>query len=219
MITLEFYFDPISPYAYLAFEQLPKALMGVSNQVIYKPILFAGLLKHYGQLGLAEIAPKRAWTYRQVQWLAHSQGTRLDLPASHPFNPLPLLRLAIAACAPNAAAQPNRFVCEQIFQHVWQGGLDAADPERIKALTAQLKPELDPASELVKTRLKDQTQEAIARGIFGVPTICFEDKQFWGLDALPMLRAAIDRDPWFESTAWDSADKRPEQQRAQVKPL
>jgi 2-hydroxychromene-2-carboxylate isomerase len=219
MITLEFYFDPISPYAYLAFEQLPKALMGVSHQLIYKPILFAGLLKHYGQLGPAEIAPKRAWTYRQVQWLAHCQGTRLDLPASHPFNPLPLLRLAIAASAPIAGAGPNRFVCEQIFQHVWQGGLDAADPDRLKALTAQLKPELDPASELVKNRLKDQTQEAIERGIFGVPTLCFEDKQFWGLDALPMLRAAIDRDPWFESAAWNSADQRPEQQRAQVKPL
>jgi 2-hydroxychromene-2-carboxylate isomerase len=112
MKRIDFYLDFISPYAYLAFEQLPQALQGLSYQVRYRPILFAGLLKHHGQLGPAEIAPKRDWTYRQVAWLAAQQGVELQLPAAHPFNPLGLLRLAWA-CASQGA--PNRYVVETIF--------------------------------------------------------------------------------------------------------
>ena len=96
MKHINFYLDFISPYAYLAFEKLPQALAGLSYSVAYKPVLFAGFLQHHGQLGPAEIAPKRDWTYRQVQWLAHAEGIPLDMPLAHPFNPLPLLRLALA---------------------------------------------------------------------------------------------------------------------------
>ncbi len=96
MKHITFYLDFISPYAYLAFEHLPEALKGLSYSVSYRPVLFAALLKHHGQLGPAEIAPKRDWTYRQVLWHAHSKGIAMQMPASHPFNPLPLLRLASA---------------------------------------------------------------------------------------------------------------------------
>jgi 2-hydroxychromene-2-carboxylate isomerase len=67
---ITFYLDFISPYAHLAFEALPLRLMGHSYSVTYKPILLAALLKHHGQLGPAEIAGKREWTYRQVLWQA-----------------------------------------------------------------------------------------------------------------------------------------------------
>ena len=102
MKHITFHFDPISPYAYLAFEQLPRTLMGISHSVTYKPVLFGAVLQHFGQLGPAEIAPKRTWTYRQINWLAKQQGTPLQMPASHPFNPLSLLRLAVA-CGNNGA--------------------------------------------------------------------------------------------------------------------
>ena len=85
MKQITFYLDFISPFAYLAFDKLPQVFMGHSYSVTYKPILLAALLKHHGQLGPAEIAPKRDWTYRHVQWLAHSQGLELQLPASHPL--------------------------------------------------------------------------------------------------------------------------------------
>ncbi|MBW8721672.1 MAG: DsbA family protein, partial [Polaromonas sp.] len=74
MKHITFYFDFISPYAYLAFEHLPEALKGLSYSVSYRPVLFAAMLKHHGQLGPAEIAPKRDWTYRQALWHAHSKG-------------------------------------------------------------------------------------------------------------------------------------------------
>ena len=201
MKHITFYLDVISPYAYLAFEQLPEALMGHSTSVTYKPVLFGALLKHHGQLGPAEIAGKREWTYRQVLWLAHQTGLDLALPATHPFNPLALLRLALACGAPE---QPNRYVCETLFRHVWQGGLEAADPARLHALTQQLKPASLPDSDEVKARLKANTAEAMAQGVFGVPTFEVDGKLFWGLDALPMLRAYLAGDKWFDE-AWDAA--------------
>ena len=197
MKPITFYLDFISPYAYLAFEQLPQALEGLSYQVEYRPVLFAGLLKHHGQLGPAEIAGKREWTYRQVLWLAHANGIPMQMPSAHPFNPLGLLRLALA-CG------PNRFVCENLFRHVWRGGADAADAGRLQSLQQELAPARDPDGDEVKNELKQATQDAIARGLFGVPTFAVDDKLFWGFDALPMLRAYLQGDDWFAAN-WDSA--------------
>jgi 2-hydroxychromene-2-carboxylate isomerase len=197
-----FYLDFISPYAYLAFERLTDALRGLSYSLSFKPVLLASLLKHHGQLGPAEITPKRDWTYRQVMWLASQQGLPLDMPLAHPFNPLGLLRLATAC---DEAGTPNRYACETIFRHVWTGGADAADAARLGELTAQLSPVQDPGSERVKAQLMAHSKEAIALGIFGVPTLVVDGKVFWGLDSLPMLRDYLLGDAWFEGDAWDGA--------------
>jgi 2-hydroxychromene-2-carboxylate isomerase len=203
MRTLDFWFDPISPYAWLAFDALPDALEGLSVQVNYRPVLFAGLLAHWGQKGPAEIEPKRVWTYRDVMWRAHRQGLRLDLPQHHPFNPLPLLRLALA-CAPTAAT-PSRHVVETVFRHVWEGGADAADPQRLSALQAALPARRDPGSDEVKQELRVNTERAIELGIFGVPTVVVDGKVFWGADALPALSQYLRGDAWFEGPQWDLA--------------
>ncbi|HXD40239.1 MAG TPA: 2-hydroxychromene-2-carboxylate isomerase [Ramlibacter sp.] len=213
MKQITFYLDFISPYSYLAFEELPKALLGLSYAVDYKPVLFAGLLKHHGQLGPAEIAPKRDWTFRQVLWLAHTHGIPMQMPAAHPFNPLALLRLALAC---GSEGLVNRYVCETIFRHVWRGGADAIDAQRLEALKQTLQPPRDPASDAVKAELKANTDEAIARGLFGVPTYAVDDKLFWGFDALPVLRAYLDGDAWFAQGHWETAAQRPGQQRRAV---
>lgn len=244
MKQITFYLDFVSPYAYLAFERLPEALLGLSYAVDYRPVLFAGLLKHHGQLGPAEIGPKRDWTYRQVLWLAHTHGIAMQMPVAHPFNPLPLLRLALACGGEGPSSMlrtgpsiglrtgpsttlrtgpstelrtgpstmlrtglANRYVCETIFHHVWRGGADATDAKRLEALQQALQPRRDPASDEVKGELKSNTQEAIARGLFGVPTCAVDDKLFWGLDALPMLRAYLEDDAWFAGGDWDGASR------------
>jgi 2-hydroxychromene-2-carboxylate isomerase len=202
MQRLVFHFDFVSPFAWLAFERLPQALEGCNYLVEYRPVLFAGLLQHWGQKGPAEIEPKRAWTFRHVSWLAEQQGTVLQTPAQHPFNPLPLLRLALAC---DAAMRPNRRVVEAIFRHVWASdGADAADPDRLAALTAALAPVHDPAGAEVKAGLRRLTDEAAAAGLFGVPTVELQGRHFWGLDALAMVRAALLGEPWFSGPAWDS---------------
>ena len=203
MKLLRFWFDPVSPYAYLGFERLPEVLAGLSYCVEYRPVLFAGLLQHWGQKGPAEIEPKRAWTFRHVEWLARHHGIALHTPLQHPFNPLPLLRLALA-CA-EAGGAPNRRVVEAVLRHVWCGaGADANDPARLEALVQDLAPCRDAQSQQVKDELRGAGQEAVQRGVFGVPTIELEGRLFWGLDSLEMVAACLRGEPWF-GTGWDSA--------------
>ena len=182
MVAADWYFDFISPFAYLQSERL--ASLSPAIRVRYRPVLFAGLLEAHGQKGPAEIAAKRVFTYRFVVWQAGKLGIPIKFPHEHPFNPLPLLRLAIACdCAPEAI--------HRIFRFVWRDGrlpdLPIEWAERAHELgepDAQSRI-ADPA---VKDALRRNTDEAIARGVFGVPTLAIGDALFWGLDATEMAR-------------------------------
>jgi 2-hydroxychromene-2-carboxylate isomerase len=113
------------------------------------------------------------------------------------------------ALACGQAGDCNRYVTQRLFEHVWQGGNEAGDAQRLNALIEQLQPRraLDDAA--VKAQLKANTDAAIAQGIFGVPTIEVDGQLFWGLDALPMLRAYLQGDAWFGSPAWLAAGDLP----------
>jgi hypothetical protein len=113
-----------------------------------------------------------------VHWLGHRHGIAIDTPERHPFNPIALSRLAWAT-APTGTT-PSRHACETILRHVWIGGGEAEDPERIAALRAELAPGLDPASDEAKQRLRAATDDALVRGVFGVPTLGIDGKLFWG---------------------------------------
>lgn len=208
MRDIHFYFDVISPYAWLAFKALPSSLEGIAHRVHYHPVVFGAMLKHHGQLGPAELPGKRDWTYRQVMWLAKQQGTVLQMPASHPFNSLALQRMAVAT-SPNG--EPAREVVEAIFKHVWCSGLDATDANRMAELQAQLTQwmqqsqpnfQIDIQAPEVKQKLQQHTQVAIDLGLFGVPSMVVDGQVFWGQDALPMLRAYLEGDAWFQSSDW-----------------
>lgn len=203
MRRVDFWFDPISPYAWLAFDALPDALEGLTVEVRYRPVLFAGLLVHWGQKGPAEIGPKRVWTYRDVAWRAHRQGLRLEVPDPHPFNPLALLRLLVASAAPGET--PSRYAVECVFRHVWEGGGDPLQADRLAALTEALQPLRDPADPAVKAELRESTEQAIACQLFGVPTIVVDGKPFWGADALDAVSACLRGDAWFDGPAWAEA--------------
>ncbi len=177
----DWYFDFVSPYAYLqleAFDRLPDDL-----EVAMRPVLFAGLLGHWEHKGPAEIPAKRRQTYRHCHWLAGKRGIPFKAPPRHPFNPLAVLRLAVTL-----EAEPDAV--RAIFRHIWADGRDGQDPESLEALagtlgiadmTARIG---DPA---VKDRLRRNTDEAIARGVFGVPTFVIEGEVFWGQDLTGMM--------------------------------
>lgn len=200
MKHITFYLDFFSPYAWLAFERLPHALVGLSYHVTYRPVLLGALLQQTGNPGPAGIPPKRDWTYRHVSWLGHALEIPLQMPARHPFNPLPLLRQALA-CSVDGSI--NRFVAGTVLRHVWVGGEDALDPARLDALALALDPQTKPGmgstSPEVKAFLRGNTDAAAERGVFGVPAFEVDGKLFWGLDGLPMLRAYLEGDAWFDA--------------------
>jgi 2-hydroxychromene-2-carboxylate isomerase len=196
----DWYFDFVSPFAYLQSERL--ATLAPLLRVRYRPVLFAALLDAHGQKGPAEIPAKRVFTYRHVVWLAKRAGIPLKFPHEHPFNPLPLLRLAIACdCAPDAV--------HRIFRFVWRDGRLPDLPIEWHELTHDLGlPDADAriATTDVKDALRRHTDEALARGVFGVPTLAIGDALFWGADATEMARdyaAAGGRfdDPEYERVA------------------
>ncbi|GAB3362606.1 MULTISPECIES: DsbA family protein [Giesbergeria] len=196
MKHITFYLDFVSPYAWLAFEKLPQVLEGLSYSVEYRPILLGALLQAQGNPGPAGIPSKRDWTYRHVTWLGHSLGIPVQMPARHPFPPLPLLRLALA-CSMDGSI--NRFTAGTLLRHVWQGGHDALDPARLEALSPALVEQHQPGGDDPKNLLWANTEAAADRGVFGVPAFEVDGKIFWGLDSLPMLRAYLEGDTWFDS--------------------
>ena len=208
MVRIDWYFDVVSPYAYLAFEALPAALAPVTvpHAVHYRPVLFAGLLEAFGQKGPAEIAPKRQFTYEHVVWLAQRHGIALRAPRAHPFNPLPLLRALVAV----GGAEPNRAQVAAAFRYVWREGALPDEPGFAELLGAlDVAPaQLDDAA--VKAQLRANTAAAQGAGVFGVPmAVAVRDgdapQRFWGLDALPMLAAWIDGDALFASAEFKRA--------------
>lgn len=202
MKHITFYLDFISPYAWLAFAQMPKALEGISYHVDYKPVLLGALLQQNANPGPAGIPDKRLWTYRHATWLGHSMGIDLQMPAQHPFKPVPLLRLALEH---GKGGSINRFVAEAVFRHVWVGGQDALDASRLAALEQKLaaqKAESVQADD-IKQWLRANTEQATRAEVFGVPAWEVDGRVFWGLDALPMLRAYLQGDDWFEQPHWN----------------
>ena len=193
MQRVVFDFDIVSPYAYLAFERLPSALEGLSHHVEYRPLLFAGLLKHWGNTAPVDVAPKKAWLFRQCAWIAEREGIVFRPPVPHPFNPLAPLRLLVASVP--AGGHPNRRVVEQAMRHVWaRDGGDPNDAEALRMLADAIAPVRDPASPEVKAELQARTAQAAEAGVFGVPSFRLDDGQlFWGTDSMAMLADAMRR--------------------------
>ena len=181
----DWYFDFVSPFAYLQSEQLGSLGPGVA--VRYRPVLFAGLLGAHGQKGPAEIPAKRTFTYRYCIWRAKELGIGFRFPPEHPFNPLPLLRLAIACdSTPDAV--------HRIFRFVWCDGRLPDLPIEWAELIAELgvhDADARIASAEVKDELRRNTDEAIARGVFGVPTLAIGSELFWGSDATAMAAGYV----------------------------
>lgn len=187
MRRVSWYFDFISPYAYFSLHTLDR--LGVDEaELHYRPVLFAGVLNHWGQKGPAEIAPKRVWTYRSCVWWAQQNNLPFRVPAAHPFNPLPYLRLCIAAGNSATAVRT-------IFDGLWTSGVDPADPRAVASLAVSLGVPLERlADPAVKSALRESTERAVEKGVFGVPTFGIDEHLFWGNDSVDFAAAYL-RDP------------------------
>ncbi len=197
MPMVDWYFDFISPFSYLQCERLDS--LGPRATIRYRPVLFGAILSSYAHKGPAEIPAKRAFTYRFVLWRAAQMGIPLKFPPEHPFNPLPLLRLAIACDC-------RREVVTRIFRFVWRDGRLPDLPIEWAELAHELgvaDADARIADPEVKAQLRRNTDEAIARGVFGVPTLAVDSELFWGVDATDMARDFIAAGSRYPNAEYD----------------
>jgi 2-hydroxychromene-2-carboxylate isomerase len=186
---IQFYFDFISPYAYLAWMKIHELAASHGRRVEPIPVLFAALLNANGQKGPAEIPAKRVYIFKDAYRRAYRLGIPLVPPPTHPFNPL----LALRAASLPMKDEAKRALIDALFHETWGGGgASVDDPIAVAgvARSAGLDGEqivADAALPDAKARLRRQTDEALALGAFGVPTIAVDGELFWGFDAFDSI--------------------------------
>jgi 2-hydroxychromene-2-carboxylate isomerase len=195
-VQAEWFFDFISPFSYLQLDKVHAWRHRL--EITPVPIAFGAVLNHTGTLGPAEVPGKREHMYRHIQWQAERDGIALKFPPTHPFNPLVALRLCIAAGT-------TWELVDAIFRHIWRDGRaavtvdDVADLARALGIPDVEKATTDPT---VKSQLRTNTDNAIAAGVFGVPTLRVGGELFWGNDASGMAEEWLDDPRRFDSAEY-----------------
>ncbi len=200
---IRFYFDYESPNAFLAWIELPKLAERYGAALDLVPVLYAGLLDAHGQIGPGEMPAKGRWMGKNVLRKAALLGVSLNLPVFFPFNPLLALRVSILPLEEN----DRRSVIDAFFRAVWVHGLHVSEAPVVTRLLDELG--LSGATLVaqaqtpeVKARLRQQTDDAIARGVFGVPTMEVGDELFWGYDDFPYLERFLAGNDPLDPEAW-----------------
>lgn len=208
MATIRFYFDYVSHNAYLAWTQLPALADRYGAAIEPVPVLFAGLLDAHGTLGPAEVPAKTAWMNKNVLRKAAQLGVRLQPPAFHPFNPLLALRVS---SLPLETTARTRLI-DGLFAAVWAHRLHVEDRAVVEQVSrdagldgaALIEAALQPEN---KARVRQQTDDAIAAGVFGVPSLIVDGELFWGFDDLRFVELLLaGRDPLdrHEAERWQT---------------
>ena len=191
MRSLQFFFDVVSPYAWLGWHELNAFRRRLDLEVDALPVLFGVLLDARGGVGPAELPEKRAYTFRDVQRCAQLAGLRLSGPPRHPFNPLKALRL----CAALSDAEARFVWAGKLLDAAWSEGrdLESEDTLRELLLGSQLSPDLLDAitTPAVKDQLRAYVDRALALGVFGVPSFVIGSELFWGHDRMPHVEAFL----------------------------
>jgi 2-hydroxychromene-2-carboxylate isomerase len=193
LIKADWYFDFISPFAYLQLSRFETFQEDLEINPV--PVLLGGLLKHWGQLGPAEIPPKRKFVYRFFKWQADQNNIPFKMPPRHPYNPLAALRLCIAA-----GGQLDHI--RSVFQVIYGEGTQPDEPGGIMAIAKALgidDAEAAISDEKVKITLRVNTETAIKSGVFGVPTFLIDDQVFWGADATEMMLSYVNNPELFQT--------------------
>ena len=194
---IHFYFDFISPYAYFAWRKLPTLAKKYNREIEAHPVVFGKSLDKWGQLGPAEIPPKRNWLNEYCIRYAALNGFKYNPPKKHPFNPLAALRMSLK----EVSGDDQLRVIDSIFEEGWSHGADLGDLSTLTSLLTRQSIDGETLSKKVseseiKELLIDETTYAIEKGVFGVPTIIIDDNLFWGNDQMDHIELLLDgKDP------------------------
>ena len=192
--TVEFYFDLGSPATYLAYTQLPRICAETHSQLIYIPMLLGGVFKATGNASPAMIPAKGRYMFQDLGRYAKRYGVALNFNPHFPINTLQLMRAVTGI----QLRQPERFQAfvDCLFTALWMEGRNLSDPATVAAVLNEHGFAPDDVlaltnDETVKAALKDNTETAIKRGVFGAPTLFIGNQMFFGQDRLDFVEEAL----------------------------
>ncbi len=192
--TVEFFFDLGSPATYLAYTQLPKICKQTDSQLIYRPMLLGGVFNATGNVSPITVPAKGRYMFQDLDRYAKRYGVPLKFNPNFPINTLMLMR----AVTGMQLRHPERFQAfiDGLFHALWVEGRSLDDPATVAAVLTQNG--FDPnevlaltADEAVKAALKENTEEAVQRGVFGAPSMFVGDQLFFGQDRLDFVLEAL----------------------------
>ncbi|CRL51434.1 2-hydroxychromene-2-carboxylate isomerase [Pseudomonas sp. URMO17WK12:I11] len=192
--TVEFFFDLGSPATYLAYTQLPKICEQTGSQLIYTPMLLGGVFKATGNASPAVIPAKGRYMFQDLDRYAKRYGVPLKFNPHFPINTLMLMRAVTGI----QLRHPERFLAfiDCLFKALWIEGRSLDDPATVAAVLTQNGFDPDEvlaltADEEVKAALKDNTEKAVQRGVFGAPSMFVDNQLFFGQDRLDFVVEAL----------------------------
>lgn len=193
--TVEFFFDFGSPYSYLAYKALPGVAAAHGAQIVWRPMLLGGVFKATGNHSPVEIPAKGKWLHQDLQRWAARYGAAFKNNPHFPINTLVLMRGA--AGMQLRGSEFDKYV-EAIFRAMWEEPRNLGEPRELAEVLRQAGFDAEGFLALVndaavKEQLKNNTEEAVARGVFGAPTFFVGEEMFWGQDRLDFVAQALDK--------------------------
>ena len=182
--SVDFYFDFVSPYSFLAHKRIRKIENEENIKFIYKPILLGGLHNLIGITAPAFINPKAKFMVRDCKMVANKFNIKFIFNSEFPINSLNLMRGLLSVSSDKKNTYINNF-----FDAYWQDGLNLNEQKIIIAILKKCKINKDDfqkkiKNQKIKNKLKKLTQDAYKKDIFGAPTFVVNKKIFWGQDRL-----------------------------------
>lgn len=192
--TVEFFFDFGSPTSYLAWTQLPKLAAEAGAHVVWRPMLLGGVFKATGNASPVTVPAKGRWMFDDMARWARRYGVTLAMNPHFPINTLTLMRGAAGL----QLRRPNDFerYVDTVYRAMWHTPCNMGDPAVMAQVLQRAGFDVDDLLALVndpevKARLAANTEEAVARGVFGAPTMFVDGQMFFGQDRLDFVREAL----------------------------
>lgn len=192
--TVEFWFDFGSPAAFLAWKRLPALAQRSGATIDYRPMLLGGVFKSTGNRSPVEVASKGKWMHQDLEMWAREHGTPYRRNPHFPINTLTLMRGAVGF----QMKDPAKFqrYCDAVYDAIWVDGRNMNDANEVSAVLGAIGIDGEAFMALVndpevKEALKQRTEEAVARGVFGAPTFFVGERMFWGQDRMDFVEKAL----------------------------
>lgn len=198
--TIAFYFDFMSPYAYLGSVGIERLAATHGYEVDWRPMLLGvSVIKVMGLKGVADTPLKRDYVRRDLVRCARYLDIPFARATDEPMTSLPAARVFVWLNEQDNSVA--RAFARAVFRAQWAEATDMSSPEAIASLAGSLGIDANEtvaamADERVKRRLREYVEASISLGVFGAPTFLIGSEMFWGVDRLPMIER------WLETGGW-----------------